>query len=79
MNPATGETLVAYRSCEGQEVKAALAAATAAFAEYRRCDKDQIAEFLNTIADEIEALGDQLLQTADEETGLGLASAPWAR
>ena len=49
-----------------------MAAAEAADAEYRRCDKGQIVKFLHAVADEIEALGDQLLETADAETGLGL-------
>lgn len=71
-NPATGETLQTYRSCGPAETEAAMAAAHASFAEYRRCDKDQIVKFLNAVADEIEALGDQLLETADAETGLGL-------
>jgi alpha-ketoglutaric semialdehyde dehydrogenase len=72
MNPVTGEGLASYRSCGTQEVEMAMAAARAAFAEYRRCDKDQIENFLNNVADEIEALGEQLLETADAETGLGL-------
>lgn len=72
MNPATGEILETYRSCGPGETEAALAAAHASFAEYRRCGKDQVAKFLDAIADEIEALGDPLLETADAETGLGL-------
>lgn len=72
MNPASGEALQSYRSCGPAEVTAAMAAAQASFAEYRRCDKDQIAAFLLAIAEEIEDLGDQLLETADAETGLGL-------
>lgn len=72
INPATREVLETYHSCGSLETNAAMAAAQAAFAEYRQCDKDQIADFLNTVADEIEALGDQLLETADAETGLGL-------
>lgn len=71
-NPATGEYLEKYNSCGPRETEAAMAAAHAAFAEYRRFDKDQVAGFLNAIAEEIEALGDQLLETADAETGLGL-------
>ncbi|MFC1689539.1 aldehyde dehydrogenase (NADP(+)) [Pseudomonadota bacterium] len=72
MNPATGEILQTYKSCGPAETEAAMAAAQDSFAEYRQCDKDQIEKFLNTIADEIESLGDQLLETADAETGLGL-------
>lgn len=72
VNPATGDILETYRSCGPVETEAALVDANAAFAEYRQCDKSQIANFLGVIADEIEALGDQLLETADAETGLGL-------
>ena len=72
VNPASGAKLEAYRSCGTADAAAAMTAAQAAFAEYRQCDKDQVAEFLNAIADEIESLGDQLLETADDETGLGL-------
>jgi alpha-ketoglutaric semialdehyde dehydrogenase len=72
MNPSTGDPLVCYESCGHGEVETSMAAAKSAFVEYRQCDKDQIAEFLKSIADEIESLGDQLLEIADAETGLGL-------
>ena len=71
-NPRTGETVATYTSSGVQEVEQALNAANAAYQQYRLLDKNAIAKFLNTIADEIEALGDQLLETADKETGLGI-------
>jgi len=71
-NPKTKDVVGTYASCGAQEVEQALAAANAAYQQYRLLDKDAIAKFLRTIAEEIEALGDQLLETADRETGLGI-------
>jgi NADP-dependent aldehyde dehydrogenase len=53
-------------------VDEALAAAEAAFAEYGRTDPQVRAGFLEAIADEIVAAGDELLATAESETALGL-------
>jgi 2,5-dioxopentanoate dehydrogenase len=72
-NPRTGEKIANYSSCGTAEVNRALALAQQAYLQYRLCNKDEIVKFLNAIANEIEALGDQLLETADLETGLGLA------
>ena len=47
-------------------------AAVAAFGEIRNYSSEKIAAFLDEIAEQIEALGDELLDTADRETGLGL-------
>ena len=47
-------------------------AAVAAFAETRNYSSQKIANFLDEIAAQIESLGDDLLHTADRETGLGL-------
>jgi NADP-dependent aldehyde dehydrogenase len=52
------------------EVHAALAAATNAFAAYRATSAEDIALFLERIAEEILALGDTLLKKVQEETGL---------
>ncbi len=54
------------------EVDRAVAAAVAAFDEIRRYPSSKIADFLDEVAAQIEALGDDLLHTADRETGLGL-------
>ncbi|MCM2681237.1 aldehyde dehydrogenase (NADP(+)) [Echinimonas agarilytica] len=71
-SPVTGKALATYNSCGLAELEAAASAAQTAFAEYRVCSHIQISEFLNTIAEEIESLGDQLLETADAESGLGI-------
>ena len=71
-NPATSESFNAFRSCGAEEVAAALEAATAAYREMRQMDGARIGDFLDLVAEEIEALGDELLETCDSETGLGL-------
>jgi NADP-dependent aldehyde dehydrogenase len=71
-NPCTGESFNAFLSCGAAEVDAALAAASEAWRVMRRMDGATIAGFLDALADEIEALGDTLLETCDAETGLGL-------
>jgi NADP-dependent aldehyde dehydrogenase len=50
----------------------ALGAAEAAFASYRKLEPERRAVLLETIAEELLALGDELLTLADRETGLGL-------
>ena len=54
------------------EIDRAAKAASAAFEETRFYSPEKIAKFLDTVADEIDAIGDELLETADRETGLGL-------
>ena len=71
-NPYTGESFNSFNSCGPDEVDAALAAARRAYVEMRNMDGSAIAGFLEAVADEIEALGDVLLETCDAETGLGL-------
>lgn len=51
---------------------AALVAAESAFSVYRRVEPERRAALLESIADELLALGDELLTLADGETGLGL-------
>lgn len=72
-NPYTGNSFNVFHSCGAQEVDAALQGAVVAWKEMRQLDGVAIAGFLETLADEIEALGDVLLETCDTETGLGLA------
>ena len=74
VSPATGLTL------EGEFFKAsqslvddALTSATNAFQVYRNLNKDLKAAFLNAIADEIAALGEELVNRASSESGLPLA------
>ncbi len=54
------------------EINAAVEAAAATFEQTRRYPAAKLAHFLDTAAAEIEALGDELIQIADRETGLGL-------
>ena len=53
------------------EIKRAVVAAQEAFKETGRYSPSDLADFLDRVAQEIEELGEQLLQVADEETGLG--------
>ena len=63
-----GEAVVSPR-----QVDLAAAAAKAAFDSYRARSDEERSVFLERVATEIEALGDQLLQCAHEESGLPLA------
>jgi len=61
-----------FHNATAAEVDRAVEAAVAAFGEIRNYSSEKIAAFLDEIAEQIEALGDELLDTADRETGLGL-------
>lgn len=61
-----------FYSATQAEVDRAVDAAAAAFAVIRSVSPSRIAGLLDAIASGIEDLGDELLQTADRETGLGL-------
>ena len=54
------------------EVDRAMQLAGEAFPIYRRKSGEERAVFLETIADEIEGLGDALIERCDAETGLGI-------
>ncbi|NNL05188.1 MAG: aldehyde dehydrogenase (NADP(+)) [Xanthomonadales bacterium] len=60
-----------FRSCEKMEVDRALTAAERAYTHMRTLDGRTIAAFLKAVADEIEALGDTLIEVCDRETALG--------
>ncbi|MDQ0740269.1 aldehyde dehydrogenase (NADP(+)) [Pseudomonas sp. W4I3] len=71
INPATGTPLEpAYAGGDSQQVAQACALAWAAFDTYRETSLADRATFLETIADNIEALGDALIERAVAETGL---------
>ncbi|GHE21492.1 aldehyde dehydrogenase (NADP(+)) [Halomonas urumqiensis] len=71
IDPATGETLSpAYPGLGKGEVEQACRLAWSAFDTYRETGLEERAGFLETIADEIEALGDELIVRAMAETGL---------
>ena len=71
IDPATGKRLEpAYPGGSQAEVERACALAEAAFDDYRETTLETRARFLETIASEIEALGDALIERAMQETGL---------
>lgn len=71
VNPATGETLSpAYPGGSKTEVEQACALAETAFDSYREISLEARASFLETIAAEIEGIGDELIERAMAETGL---------
>ena len=61
-----------FHNATRNEVGRAVNAAVAAFQEMRHYPSRKLADFLEEVAAQIEALGDDLLHTADRETGLGL-------
>ncbi|MCB8887836.1 aldehyde dehydrogenase (NADP(+)) [Vreelandella malpeensis] len=70
-NPATGETLdPAYVGGDRSHVEQAAALAWDAFDTYRETSLEARASFLETIASEIEAIGDELIERAVAESGL---------
>lgn len=73
-NPATGESLQpAFNAAGRAEVDQACALAWSAFHQYRELDPELRARFLETIADQIMALGDELLERGHAESGLPIA------
>src|SRR5690349_2581093 len=73
-NPATNEALEpAYTLLTGEQLQAATAAAKDAFASFSTLDPEQHARFLDAIAENIEAIGEELIVRAGQETGLPAA------
>ncbi|MCY4063256.1 MAG: aldehyde dehydrogenase (NADP(+)) [Chloroflexi bacterium] len=73
VDPRSKETAdLPFHNATAAEVDRAVEAAVAAFGEMRNYSSEKIADFLDEIAEQIEALGDELLDCADRETGLGL-------
>ncbi|GAB2566174.1 aldehyde dehydrogenase (NADP(+)) [Spirosoma areae] len=73
INPATGQPLTGFfQEATPAEVAQACDRAAEAFAEYRKKTGTEKARFLEQIALEIEALGDELLTRAQAESGLPL-------
>lgn len=74
VNATTGESMPPSFSAAGDaEVERACALAWDAFHPFRDLDTDARARFLETIAERILALGDELLERGHAETGLPLA------
>lgn len=70
-DPAAGRDLEpAYAYGDASDVEAACAAAAAAFAGYRATTAERRAQFLEAIADNIEAVNDAVVERAVAESGL---------
>jgi len=70
-NPQTNtENEVVYTEASEVEIEQATLLATNAFKEFQKVSGIKKSEFLNEIANQIEALGDELVQTYCSETGL---------
>src|SRR5687768_4824685 len=70
-DPHTGTELEpVYRHGDASHVEAACAAAAEAFGDYRSAPAERRAQFLDAIADNIEAITDELVHRAHAETGL---------
>lgn len=73
VNPRTKQAgSILFHNAVTQEIHNAVMAAAVAFEQTRTYSAARLADFLDTAAAEILALGDELLHTADMETGLGL-------
>lgn len=70
INPATGETLAQFSKATPAEVDRAVAKAAAAFQVYRKKSGKEKAAFLDAAADEIVALGEELVNICCAESGL---------
>lgn len=72
VNPRTrtAEKTLFYNA-SADDIDRAVKAAASAFQETRNYSTAKLAEFLDTAADEIENLGEALIEVADSETGLG--------
>jgi len=72
-NPNSGKPLEpAFREATKSEINESIVLANNAFAFYRKTSPSQRSLFLETIAGNIEALGDELLKIINEETALPL-------
>lgn len=71
-NPISNTPLETYHSAEAKDTDLALQGAALAYADYKALSGQERASFLERLATEIENLGDELLETANSETGLGL-------
>jgi NADP-dependent aldehyde dehydrogenase len=69
-DPVNHVALDGVNSCSREDVDVALQAAKLVACELKQKSGEDIANFLNKIADEIESLGNELILTAMQETGL---------
>ena len=71
--PSTSEKLATtFFEATAAEIHQAVTLADSAFPAYRKLSKEQRADFLDRIAEEILGLGDELIQCANAESGLPL-------
>ncbi len=71
VNPSSGKNLEpGFYEASDDDINSAIQWATKAYATYRRKSGSEKATLLDAIADEINALGDDLIRRAMEETGL---------
>ncbi|WP_338888346.1 aldehyde dehydrogenase (NADP(+)) [Rhodococcus sovatensis] len=71
LNPSTGDTLgPTFHYATSKDVRDATALADEAFDIYRRTTSEARARFLESIADNIDNLGDELIDRASAESGL---------
>ena len=75
INPATGETVATYPELTDAEVEKKVAAAHAAFAQWRTTDLATRTALLSAIADQFEANKQRLGEIATREMGKTLKSA----
>jgi NADP-dependent aldehyde dehydrogenase len=72
-NPNSGKPLLpAFREATKSEINESIVLASSAFALFRKTSASQRSLFLETIAGNIEAMGDDLLKIINEETALPL-------
>jgi NADP-dependent aldehyde dehydrogenase len=73
VNPRTKQSgEIRFHNATHQEIDQALIKAAEAFEQTRHYPAARLADFLDRVAEEINGLGDTLLQTADWETALGI-------
>src|SRR5437879_10015782 len=71
VNPITrGELTPSFHEATGGEIEQALTLAVDGFDDFRRQPAERRAEFLDRVADEVQGLGDELIQRANAETAL---------
>ena len=74
VNATTGEVLAyEFHQATEQEVNQACEIASQAFKSYRHTSPEQRAQFLEAIADELDALGQDFLEIVSQETALPIA------
>ena len=71
-NPTKNEKIKEYIGVNSVQINAAVNAASESYAVLKVLDFDERATFIETIATEIELLGDELLEVCNQETGLGI-------